>query len=655
MKQTHREWLETDGLGGFASGTISGERTRRYHALLLSARPADDARIVLVNGIEAQVQQGAEVFPLSTQRYAPDVLHPHGNLFIHSFQLNPWPTWEFTVTPGIRIRQEFFIPRETSAIVLRWRLLARVGESVSLTVRPLLSGRNYHSLHHENPDFQFFHTGNSRMLEWSPYHGVPNILAMSNGAYANNPLWFRQFLYTQEAERGLDCCEDLASPGSYTFELTPSPAILVLSASGPNQLVIDQNESLEDVVEKLDHRERLTRHSFPSRLHQSADQFLIRSGQRSTIIAGYPWFTDWGRDTFIALRGLCLTTGRLDEAGQILLSWSGTISGGMLPNRFPDGSREPEFNSVDASLWYIIAAHEYLQSLEKARKVIQQSDRERIQSAVLQILTGYFSGTRYGIQADDDGLLKAGTPGVQLTWMDAKVRDWVVTPRIGKPVEIQALWVNALWIGSQWDPRWTEILDKAQASFQIRFWNEEASCLHDVIDVDHEPGKVDSALRPNQILAVGGLPLCLLDLDQARRMMQTVERQLLTPLGLRTLSPSSPQYQGHCTGDILQRDAAYHQGTVWPWLTGPFVEAWLRVHGDSAGNRTVARARFLQPLLNQLEAAGLGHVSEIFDGDPSETATGPRQIPRGCPFQAWSLSELLRALELVSPKPSHTQ
>jgi len=360
-----------------------------------------------------------------------------------------------------------------------------------------------------------------------------------------------------------------------------------------------------------------------------------RAGGR-TIVAGYPWFTDWGRDTFIALRGLLLATGRLAEAEQILLAWSGLVSEGMLPNRFPDDGGTPEYNSVDASLWFVIAVHDFLLAVPEA------PSRTTLRDAVGLILDGYARGTRFGIAADTDGLLRAGVPGQQLTWMDAKVGDWVVTPRIGKPVEVQALWINALRIGAAWWPKWGRQTDLAQMSFLERFPDPDTGGLADVVDVDGLPGQVDRRIRPNQIFAVGGLPTPLLAGAAARRVVDLVEARLLTPMGLRTLAPGEPAYVGRYAGDRVQRDGAYHQGTVWPWLIGPFVEAWLRVRDNAAAAKAEASACFLAPLRAHLDEAGLGHVSEVADGDAPHT-------PGGCPFQAWSLGELLRAEKLVAP------
>jgi predicted glycogen debranching enzyme len=371
----------------------------------------------------------------------------------------------------------------------------------------------------------------------------------------------------------------------------------------------------------------------------------VRRGEGRTIIAGYPWFTDWGRDTFIALRGLCLAGDRLAEAGDILLEWSSAVSEGMLPNRFVEAGDAPEFNAVDASLWYVIAVHEYLDACAARRRRLASGDEQRLHDAAGAILDGYTRGTRYQIRMTDDGLLQAGAPGVQLTWMDARVGDWVVTPRIGKPVEIQALWINALRLAGRRQPEYGRMADHAMASFNARFVNVAPVGLPDVVDADHVEGKVDAAFRPNQIFAVGGLPFPLLEGAPARAVVDAVEALLWTPLGLRSLAPGEPGYAGRYEGGPVERDGAYHQGTVWPWLIGPFVDAWVRVRGRTPEAVAEARARFLTPLFDHLEVAGLGHVSEIADGDAPYT-------PRGCPFQAWSLGELLRLDRRILAPPA---
>jgi predicted glycogen debranching enzyme len=394
-------------------------------------------------------------------------------------------------------------------------------------------------------------------------------------------------------------------------------------------------ESIEARHAQVRSIEQARREYFSSPLERFADAYLVQRGKGKTLIAGYPWFGDWGRDTFISVRGLCIATRHLEEARDILLQWAGTVSEGMLPNRFPDQGEQPEFNSVDASLWYIIAVNDYLLATKKAPTRTCDSHAEKLAAAIDAILAGYSEGTRFGIRADRDGLLSAGEHGQQLTWMDARVDGREITPRIGKPVEIQALWLNALAIGAKFSARWQTLFEEGHAAFESKFWNEHAGYLADVIDCDYQPGVIDLTFRPNQIFAIGGLPLMLLSKDKARRVVDAIEALLLTPVGLRSLAPGEIGYAPYYTGDSRARDSVYHQGTVWPWLIGPFVEAWVRVRGNSPEAAAEARAKFLPPLYKHLHEAGLGHISEICDAEPPHT-------PRGCPFQAWSLGELLR-------------
>lgn len=629
------EWLETDGLGGFASGTVSGIRSRRYHALLLPATVPPSGRMVLVNGFDAWMETESGSYAITSQRYAPDVIHPDGIKRLEDFQSEPWPQWSFLLEDGRRIEQEILIRHGSPTVALIWRLIGN-GSGAKLRVRLFLSGRDYHSLHHENPNFRFEPEIEGNRILWQPYQGCPEITAFTNGIYSHEPLWYRNFLYTEEQSRGLDFTEDLASPGPFLFDLASGPATLILTTQ--TDLCTDDVESCVTVL-RNDELQR--RNALDGRLNRAADSYIVKRRTGKTIIAGYPWFTDWGRDTLIALRGLAIATGKLEVAGQILSEWAGTISEGMLPNRFPDSGSTPEFNSVDASLWFIIAIHDFLKAADA--KQYRISNREVLQQAADAILTGYRAGTRYRIRMDDDCLIAAGEPGVQLTWMDAKVGDWVVTPRIGKPVEIQALWLNALRIAAEWSSQWLPFYRQGCENFQRRFWNSDKGFLFDVVDVDHIPGKIDASFRPNQIFAIGGLPYPILKGEQAYRVVEAVEARLLTPLGLRSLAPAEAGYTPHYEGGVRERDGAYHQGTVWPWLVGPFVEAWLRVRGNSRTAKVEARMRFLSPLIAHLDQAGLGHVSEIADADPPHT-------PRGCPFQAWSVGELLRLLMTVPAK-----
>ncbi|SAK88957.1 Amylo-alpha-1,6-glucosidase [Caballeronia fortuita] len=624
------EWLEADASGGFASGTVGTMRTRRYHALLLTATQPPAGRVVLINGVEAWLAAGDKRIPLTMQRYAPDVLYPDTSASLLSFDTEPWPTWRFAIGDDAVVVAEAFVAKDARETVLRWRLEG-ASETAKLGVRPLLSGRDYHALHHENAAFSFDATLEGERVQWQPYGDLPTICVTSNGAYDHAPDWYRNFCYARERERGLDFTEDLATPGVFTFDLARGDAVMILHAHAGHDRPFEDSALAH--AAHLASREAERRAAFGSRLARSADAYVVTRNVGKTIIAGFPWFTDWGRDTFISMRGLLLASGRHQEAESILLEWADTISEGMVPNRFPDSGGLPEYNSVDASLWFAVAVQDYL-----ATGHAHAATTSRLQSAVDAILEGYARGTRFGIAADHDGLLRAGVAGVQLTWMDAKAGDWVVTPRIGKPVEVQALWINALSIASAWNARWQPLRDQARLSFAARFVDPDTHTLYDVVDVDHETGKVDRAVRPNQIFAVGGLPFPLVDGDIARAVVDQVETQLLTPLGLRTLAPSDPAYRARYAGGVLERDGAYHQGTVWPWLIGPFVEAWVRVHG-AAG----ARERFLAPLHAHLDRYGLDHISEVADGDAPHT-------PGGTPFQAWSLAELLRIEKLLGTR-----
>ena len=645
-----REWLEADGFGGFASGTSTGIRTRRYHALLLSANTPPTGRMVLVNGFDAWVETANGRYAITSQRYTPDVIGGDGATRIEAFGWEPWPHWIFKLEDGTRIEFELFVPKGQPMTCLSWKLLGS-RKDVRLFVRPFLSGRDYHALHKSNPAFHFEPSVKADRVSWQPYADVPGVTALTNGDYAHDPQWYYNFLYDEEQARGLDCTEDLAAPGIISWNLADGKTALVLTTSAHAAKALPARVQPLELLNKFRAKEQTRRADFPSRLHRAADAYIVeRAGatdsdsvRGKTIVAGYPWFTDWGRDTFIALRGLCLATGRLADARDILLAWSSTVSSGMLPNRFPDHGGQLEFNSVDASLWFIVAAHEFLAAAQRERFAIN-GDRKKLLNAIDAILDGYNRGTRFGIRADTDGLLACGEPGAQLTWMDAKVGDWVVTPRIGKPVEVQALWLNALWIGSQHDERWKEPLERGLRSFDARFWNPERKMLYDVKDVNHQPDANDVSFRPNQIFAVGGLPLRLIQDKRAFVIVEAVKDHLWTPLGLRSLAPGEPGYAPRYEGGVRERDGSYHQGTVWPWLLGAFVDAWTWIHKRTPAALHEARRVYLQPLLDHLETSGLGHISEIADADAPHTL-------RGCPWQAWSVGEALWIDQVILREP----
>jgi predicted glycogen debranching enzyme len=630
------EWLEPDGLGGFASGTRSGIRTRRYHGLLLCALKPPQNRRVLVQGFVAWLETSRGRAELWPQAYAGGYTRPRDAELVH-FSTEPWPTWRLQTTLGAVIELELFVPQGRPAIALHFRLAEPFDEAVKLCVRPLLSGRDFHALHHENPAFHAAPQRQGELLRFTPYAGAPAVQSLSNARFEAAPDWYRRFYYAEEAARGLDATEDLAAPGVLELPLEFDKRELwwLLQGEVPGALAVPI-EGAATFVQLLRRGELERRSQVPDALERAAAAYIVRRGEGKSIIAGYPWFGDWGRDTFIALRGLCLARGDFETARSILCEWSTAVSEGMLPNRFSDSAEEPpEYNSVDASLWFVVTAQELI-----AQSVLNSADRQKLERAIVEIVTGYARGTRFGIAADGDGLLYAGAPGVQLTWMDAKVGDWVVTPRRGKPVEIQALWITALSHASRIDSSFTQLRERAQAAFARRFWNPQRNMLFDVVDVEHRPGDVDDACRPNQIFAAGGLPVSLLPLDQARAVVNAVERDLYTSLGLRSLERHHPDYRAHYGGDARSRDGAYHQGTLWPWLLGPFVEAWVKVRGSTGEAKAQARERFVTPWRRQLEHAGIGHISEIADAEDPHA-------PRGCPFQAWSLGELLRVERVV--------
>ncbi len=629
------EWLETNGRGGFASGTVAGANTRRYHALLLTARKPPSERFVLVNHLEEWLDIDGQAIPLSTNLY-PGAVHPSGYERCFEFSTDPWPTWTFDCN-GLTVQREILSIHGRDIVMVRWKLVGKKPSRAMLRVRPKLTGRDYHGTHHENGTLSTEAQVGSGMVLWHCYADLPPVRAFHSGGYRHEPNWYRHIQFPIEQERGLDAEEDWWSPGEFTFDLE----------SGSTRTLTLTSETIDrlDVV-ALAKREKSRRDtalqaapaadSLAGVLWRATERYLSERGTQHTVIAGYPWFTDWGRDAFISLPGLCLVTGRLDVAWQIIASFSAHVSEGMVPNRFPDVGEQPEYNTIDASLWFIHAIDRYLAASQDEDRV-----RETAWPAVKQILDGYRRGTRYGIRMDEDGLIKGGVPGAQLTWMDAKVGDWVVTPRHGKPVEIQALWVRALEVGETLAREFGERAyadqcrndcKNAIASFRKRFWYEQGGYLYDVID--GSDGN-DASLRPNQLYAIS-LVDELVPRDRAQQILRLVEEQLLTPVGLRTLSPQDPRYCGQYEGGVVERDGAYHQGTVWPFLLGTFVTAWIKVYGKNAAALKQARS-FLDGIGTHLKEACVGQVSEVFDAEVPHR-------PRGCYAQAWSVAEPLRVL-----------
>jgi len=634
-----REWLETNGLGGFASSTIIGLNTRRYHGLLVAATKPPVGRFLLLSKLEETLFIEGQAFELSANRY-PGVVHPQGFRYLKQFRLDPFPVFTYEIE-GIEIEKSVFMIQGENSTVVHYELKKNnhpeSPKNLWLELRPLIAFRDYHNATHENGAISRDVEERSDLASVSPYQGLPSLYLAHNAVdLRKTGDWYRNFEYDAERERGLDFSEDLFNPLVLRFDLRLRRQASVIASTEQRDVakVVEYRQS------EITRRRNATLSSpveddFVQTLAAAADQYIVSRGDQKTVIAGYHWFSDWGRDTMIALPGLTLPTGKHEVARSILRTFAKHADQGMLPNRFPDAGETPEYNTVDATLWFFEAARAYLAYTGDLEFV-----RDELYPVFADIVLWHVRGTRYGIKVDPSGLLSSGEPGVQLTWMDAKVGDWVVTPRRGKPVEIQALWYNALCImedlarhfgDEAGQKRYRSMATLARWSFNRLFWNEPTGCLYDVVN----GGPPDASIRPNQIFAVS-LTHSMLSTERAKAVVEKVQEHLLTPYGLRTLAPSDPQYRGRYTGGPTERDGAYHQGTVWPWLMGPFISAYVKVNGDSEAARRQAAA-WLAPLKDHLADGGLGHISEILDGDSP-------QRPCGCIAQAWSVAEILRAL-----------
>jgi predicted glycogen debranching enzyme len=616
-----REWLETNGIGGYASSTIIGLNTRRYHGLLVAATKPPAGRMVLLSKMEETVILNGRRYDLSTNRY-PGAVHPSGYLFLAEFRLDPFPTFVFKVE-GIEIEKRVFMVHGENTVVIEYDFR---GPDCTFELRPLIAFRDYHGTTRRNDGLDPSIQDEAGVITLAPYAGLAPLYLSHDATVEPTGDWYFNFEYDIELERGFDDREDLFNPLVARYDVCGDTTVTII-ASTERHAVTEAAGMRRSEVER-----RAVIGAAP--LVAAADQFIVKRGELETIIAGYHWFCDWGRDTMIALPGLTIATGRSDIARNILLTFAQHVDQGMLPNRFPDEGEAPEYNTVDATLWMFEAVRAYAAYTNEWDFV-----RDNLYGVLTGIVDWHRRGTRFGIRMDVDGLLSAGEPGVQLTWMDAKVGDLVVTPRRGKPVEVQALWYNALRIMESLASRYGDaereamfagMADLARASFNEVFWNSATGSLYDVVDGDVR----DASLRPNQIFAVS-LPHSMLDAARARAVVETVERELLTPRGLRTLDTKDPRYRGRYLGDPMSRDTAYHQGTVWPWLIGPFFTAWLKIGGSDTIVKT-----WLAEFEPHLIEAGLGQVSEIFDGDPPFA-------PRGCIAQAWSVAELLRVAKLI--------
>jgi predicted glycogen debranching enzyme len=667
-----REWIITNGLGGYASGTVCGLPTRRYHGLLIAALPTPLGRTMMLNQLIERLAIGdGRSVALVPEALAGRPEHPAAGR-VTEFRLElGLPVWRIEAG-GMILEKRILIPHRQNTVHVSYRLLDDGGQaSIRLILRPTVHFRSHDgpvASAHQGP-YRF--TASGDRYEISSDEGMPPLRMIVRGhepAFTLDAARSAEIVFGLEAQRGYDAIGDQWSPGYFHAELTRAEPLTLIASAEPWETMLAMRFSQVSQAER-GRRLRLIAaagrgpKTDPTRdeLVLAADQFLITpigrvedtarahaAGEEvRTVIAGYHWFTDWGRDTMISLEGLTLTTGRTVEAGYILRTFAHYVRDGLIPNLFPEGQTAGLYHTADASLWFFHAVDRYLKAT---------GDRECLEvvlPGLIEIANRHIGGTLFGIGVDHrDGLLHQGAGGYQLTWMDAKVGDWVVTPRRGKAVEINALWYNALRLLEQWlrqlrgddDPaarEYAHFAGRARTSFNERFWFGEGGYLYDV--VDSEQGD-DPSCRPNQLFAFS-LPHEVLDRDRWQPVLEVVRQRLLTPVGLRSLAPGHPDYKPRYFGDLRARDAAYHQGTVWAWLIGPFVDAWLKVHPD---DRSGARS-FLEGFRSQLDDAGLGTISEIFDAEPPFT-------PRGCIAQAWSVAEVLRAwVKTAAPEPGRAQ
>ncbi len=628
-----KEWLETNGVGGFASSTIVGMNTRRYHGLLVAATRPPVGRVVMLSKFEEILWTGNRPYELSTNQY-PGAIHPKGHQLQTEFRRDLMPRFIYEID-GVELEKTIFMIHGENSTAVGYRVVRDPRSDVRLELKPLIAFRDYHNLTHANSHLNSQVQKGEGWLAVKPYPDLPTLFFNHNGGeLQENAGWYYNLEYEAERERGLDWHEDLFSPFVLWFDLSSRPACLIASTETRDAAQLEELKSRENRRRESLSRCRQTSDEFVKNLLFAADQFIVKRGEDlKTVIAGYHWFTDWGRDTMIALPGLTLVTGHFEEAKKILCAFAQSCDRGMLPNRFPDAGEEPEYNTVDATLWFLQAVFSLVRYTRDYSFV-----QDRLYSTLREIIRWHIQGTRYNIKVDHDGLLNSGESGVQLTWMDAKVGDWVVTPRRGKPVEIQALWYNALRImdylaenfgESKSKREYERLASRVSETFNEKFWNRELNCLHDCIEGDRR----DSSIRPNQIFAVS-LPFSMLSVERMRHVVSVVTRELLTPVGLRSLSTKDPAYQGIYGGDPARRDGVYHQGTVWSWLMGPYITALVKAKGNTDSARREAAA-LLEGLKEHLKDAGLGTISEIFDGDPPHA-------PKGCIAQAWSVAEVLR-------------
>lgn len=645
-----QEWLLTNGRGGFASGTPLSIPTRRYHGLLVAAARPPLERWLLLAGMLERVYIKGQVYETACFEFS-DKLHPQGFRSLQHFSFSnnsrtPWVRFVYHLDGGELVK-EILMPRGRDEVLIRYRLETGPGKRAALEVGPLLAMRDFHSLTQAFEGGYAIQEIDGGYVTVDAYADGPRVWLSAAAPdhreavqFRREPDWWYHFVYRKETARGLEDQEDLFLPGWFVAhgERAVECTIRAVAAFG-SEMHDTPEPALPFAINAYS-----SAPGVEERLRQAADAFVVKRSRSTgadltTILAGYPWFGDWGRDTFIALPGLLLETHRFAEAYDVLKVFGSALKDGLVPNRFSDYGDGRDYNSVDASLWYIHAADAYCEA----------SGDAAAWPAVLgptceQIVQAFMEGTRHRIHMDSDGLVSCGDPTTHLTWMDAKYGDIVFTPRHGKPVEINALWYHAICLmADRMEPhreeaaaRYRQLASQVRGSFLATFWGNEEYGLHDVV----RDGWQDISVRPNQIIAVS-LAHSPLNASQQRTVLDVVTRELLTPYGLRTLSPSHPSYHGRYEGGMFERDQAYHQGTVWAWLIGPYAEAYLRVHNWSAEAKRLMREQ-LSALVTHLDDAGLGSINEIFDGDPPHR-------PHGSIAQAWSVAELLRAWHMTEP------
>ena len=659
-KTAQVEWLVTNGIGGYASSTVSGVNTRRYHGLLIAALRPPVERTVLMAKLDATVRYGEVAAALATNEYADSTIDLQGFRYLDSFRLEgQMPVWTWVVGDAL-LEQRLWMAHGQNTTYLEYRLV-RASAPMEIELQPLCTHRDFHSLNRGRRAATTRAVENG--FEVLAFPGArPCRILLEAADYTLAPEWYWSFKYREESARGLDDIEDLFRPAIIKLRLLQGESCAIIMSAEAQTPAASVESLLHEKIRQQELLDLAAKHgclathasasatmlNSPPWIEQlvlAADQFIVErrdaEGTRigNSVIAGYPWFSDWGRDTMIALPGLTLATGRAPLAASILRTFARFLSDGLLPNRLADAGEAPEYNTVDATLWYFVAVDEYLRHTQDVTL------RKDLYPILKSIIFWHVRGTKFGIHVDStDGLLSAGEVGVQLTWMDAKVGDWVVTPRIGKCVEINALWFNALMImralavqerDADVERELTALTERVSRSFNERFWYDAGGYLYDVIDgPEGEPlgnaQRGDASLRPNQLLALS-LRHPLLSRERARHIVDICGRELWTPVGLRSLASSDPRYVSHYQGGPRSRDGAYHQGTVWSWILGPFAIAHYRVYGNLSAARS-----YLAGMEAHLREAGFGQISEIFDGCHPFVA-------RGCYAQAWGVAEILRA------------